>query len=334
MENYSYVVGIDLGTTNTLVCYYKNGKREFLQFTGRGDATEILKKVKKNFVKNVGCSADEKIGAVITVPAYFNNNNRNKTRKAGESAGFDVVQIIEKPVAAAIASIREEQVNKKVLVINVASDEVDLTILKADEKNHIYKSIAFDGAVLPSGGVRPSSNVDFDMIRKCIENFLKGDKNFSMSDIGHVVLSGDSKFIPGINNHITKIFGFAPVNAKDLDNSDKIVAYGAALVGQSRNSVESKNYDGLVGEVQKVQQMISQLRSEIKDVPESLAALTKFLNLKSGIGVLESQREKLADELAQMNEQRDNLNAEIEKSKAELNNLQEKISAVKNILKF
>ena len=106
------------------------------------------------------------------------------------------------------------------------------------------------------------------------------------------------------------------------------------MVGQSRNAVESKNYDGLVGEVQKVQQMISQLRSEIKDVPESLAALTKFLNLKSGIGVLESQREKLADELAQMNEQRDNLNAEIEKSKAELNNLQEKISAVKNILKF
>ena len=373
MENYSYVVGIDLGTTNTLACYYRNGKRELVKFPSRellpsviyvgadgkisvgqkainkgvidarnmvrsskkyiGDyetnmvwnlngqkftptdvATEILKEVKKNFVKAVGCPADEKIGAVITVPAYFNNNQRNETRKAGEAAGFDVMWILEEPMAAAIAAVHEEQISKKVFVVDIGGGTFDLSVLQADEKNHIYKAIALDGDPQLGGDDFDAAMVDkftkiiedesgreidnndkrklnlilkaaqeaklelstseetsisvndifddydfnldltrddfndicqdtFDKIFNRTKKFLNDNNKFKITDIGYVILAGGSCFIPYIESEVEKIFGFAPVAGLD---KEKLVAYGAALVAQSRNNVES----GAVQEMQ------------------------------------------------------------------------------------
>ncbi len=220
MENYSYVVGIDLGTTNTLACYYVGGKRELVTFSAGkellpsviyvgkdgkvlvgqralsrgatdtrnmirsskkfiGDyeadmtwnlngkkftptdvATEILKEVKKHFVKTVGCDADEKIGAVITVPAYFNNNQRNETKKAGEAAGFNVMWILEEPMAAAIAAVHEEKMDKKVFVVDIGGGTFDLSVLEADEENHVYNAIALDGDPQLGGDDFDSALVD------------------------------------------------------------------------------------------------------------------------------------------------------------------------------
>lgn len=54
-------------------------------------ATEVLKEVRLRLVKNMHLDETEEIGAVITVPAYFNDNQRDETRKAGIAAGFKVM---------------------------------------------------------------------------------------------------------------------------------------------------------------------------------------------------------------------------------------------------
>ena len=203
--NDEYVIGIDLGTRNTLACYFLKGRKRILKFEGgatmlpsviytdeKGDvkvgqyaenlgvtdpenmissaktyignfelnktwtcngrtytptdvAIEVLKEVKREFVKRMRLQGDEKIGAVITVPAYFNNNQRDETRKAGTAAGFDVMWILEEPTAAAIEAAQEKQLNKKVMVVDIGGGTFDLSVLDADPARHTYRAIAIDG---------------------------------------------------------------------------------------------------------------------------------------------------------------------------------------------
>ncbi|MBR4904372.1 MAG: Hsp70 family protein [Selenomonadaceae bacterium] len=199
------VVGIDLGTTNTLACYFVNGRKKLLKFTGgatmlpsviytdddgkvivgqaaqaRGAvnpsrmirsaktyignfelnkkwkcgnriytptdvATEVLKKVRQQLVKSMRLNENEEIGAVITVPAYFNDNQRDETRKAGIAAGFKVMWILEEPTAAAIEAVHEMRLDKKVFVVDIGGGTFDLSVLEADHENHTYTAIAIDG---------------------------------------------------------------------------------------------------------------------------------------------------------------------------------------------
>lgn len=235
-ESYKYVVGIDLGTTNTLACFFRNGRKELVKFAGEpllpsvlyvdkngksyignkalhrgatdprnmvrsskkyiGDyeknqvwnlngkkftptdvATEILKEVRANFVRTVDCDPSEKIGAVITVPAYFNNNQRTETRKAGKAAGFEVMWILEEPVAAAIEVIHEEHFDKKVFVVDIGGGTFDLSVLEADEQQHIYKEIDKDGDPQLGGD-------DFDeaLVKRLIE-IIKDDSGKDLSSL-------------------------------------------------------------------------------------------------------------------------------------------------------
>ena len=199
------VVGIDLGTTNTLACYFVNGRKKLLKFAGgatmlpsviftdednnvivgqaaqsRGIvkpermirsaktyignfelnktwtcgnrkytptdvATEVLKEVRKRLVRNMHLDDSEEIGAVITVPAYFNDNQRDETRKAGIAAGFKVLWILEEPMAAAVEAVHERQLDKKVFVVDIGGGTFDLSVLEADHDKHLYTAIAIDG---------------------------------------------------------------------------------------------------------------------------------------------------------------------------------------------
>ena len=96
-------------------------------------------------MKRVKLDEDAEIGAVITVPAYFNDNQRDETRKAGEAAGFNVMWILEEPTAAAIEAVHEKQLDKKVFVIDIGGGTFDLSVLEADHENHTYRAIAIDG---------------------------------------------------------------------------------------------------------------------------------------------------------------------------------------------
>jgi L1 cell adhesion molecule like protein len=69
-------------------------------FFPEGISAKILKKLKQTAEKHLGC---EVTNAVITVPAYFNDSQKEATKDAGAIAGLNVLKIINEPTAAAIA---------------------------------------------------------------------------------------------------------------------------------------------------------------------------------------------------------------------------------------
>jgi len=101
----------------------------------------ILKKIKRDAEAYLGEKIDK---AVISAPAYFNNNQRNATKEAGEIAGFEVLRIISEPTAASLAygldRIRE---NLKIAVLDLGAGTFDVTILQMN--NGIFKVISTSG---------------------------------------------------------------------------------------------------------------------------------------------------------------------------------------------
>ena len=125
--------------------FEKKWKCNGITFTPTQAATEILKEVKENIIKKMKCDPETVINAVITVPAYFNSNQTDETRKAGINAGFNVQQIITEPMAAAIAAVRDLKFDQKIMVIDLGGGTFDLSVLEADQSNNTYKALCIDG---------------------------------------------------------------------------------------------------------------------------------------------------------------------------------------------
>lgn len=91
----------------------------------------ILKKLKSDAEEELGQSIKN---AVITVPAYFNNSQREATIKAGELAGFHVLRIINEPTAAAIAyGLNEVKDTRNIMVYDLGGGTFDVTIANINE---------------------------------------------------------------------------------------------------------------------------------------------------------------------------------------------------------
>ena len=89
-------------------------------------SAKILAYMKKYAEDNLGTKIEK---AVITVPAYFNDAQRQATKDAGIIAGLDVVRIISEPTAAALAYGMENKANEKVLVYDLGGGTFDVSIL-------------------------------------------------------------------------------------------------------------------------------------------------------------------------------------------------------------
>ena len=72
-------------------------------------------------------------GAVITVPAYFNDSQRQATKDAGRIAGLEVMRIFNEPTAAALAYGLEQQANQKILVFDLGGGTFDVSILEVGD---------------------------------------------------------------------------------------------------------------------------------------------------------------------------------------------------------
>jgi molecular chaperone DnaK len=94
----------------------------------------ILQKLKKSAEDHIG----EKItDAVITVPAYFNANQREATKNAGKIAGLNVLRIINEPTASALAYELDKKKDEKIAVFDLGGGTFDISILDIDEKGVI-----------------------------------------------------------------------------------------------------------------------------------------------------------------------------------------------------
>src|SRR5436190_10303384 len=91
-------------------------------------SAEILKKLKRDAESYFGEAVTR---AVITVPAYFNDAQRNATKKAGELAGFTVERIVNEPTAAALAyGLDKLKEKSKIAVYDLGGGTFDLSILE------------------------------------------------------------------------------------------------------------------------------------------------------------------------------------------------------------
>ena len=112
--------------------------------------------------------------AVITVPAYFNDSQRQATKDAGAIAGLNVLRIINEPTAAAVAYgfDRQNGVNKNILIIDLGGGTFDVSILNIEDAIFEVKATAGDTHL---GGE------DFDT--KLVEYFIEEFKRKSKKDI-------------------------------------------------------------------------------------------------------------------------------------------------------
>jgi len=187
------IIGIDLGTTNSVVCEYKKGLTHIIKIDGKdtipsvvffdnnnveiGDKAKrrvlihpdltlcsmkrhigtkhsqkiqgkkytpfdsafyILKYIKDNVEKNIGESITD---AVITVPAYFNDQQRKDTREAAEKAGYKVLRLVPEPTAAAIAYGLDKEKDQMILVFDLGGGTFDVSILEVHSNNFTVKAV-------------------------------------------------------------------------------------------------------------------------------------------------------------------------------------------------
>ena len=93
-------------------------------------------------------TADAYIGkptkkAVITVPAYFNDSQRQATKDAGRIAGLNVLRIINEPTAAALAFGMDKKKNQKIAVYDLGGGTFDISILEIN--NGVFEVKATNG---------------------------------------------------------------------------------------------------------------------------------------------------------------------------------------------
>ena len=93
-------------------------------------SAQILRKIKTDAETYLADTVDK---AVITVPAYFNDNQRQATKDAGTIAGLEVVRIINEPTAAALAFGLDKVGEHKIMVFDLGGGTLDVTIMEIGE---------------------------------------------------------------------------------------------------------------------------------------------------------------------------------------------------------
>lgn len=93
-------------------------------------SSKILQKIKRDVEAYLGETVDK---AVITVPAYFNDAQRQATKDAGKIAGLEVLRIINEPTAAALAYGLDKQENSTIVVYDLGGGTFDVSILEVGD---------------------------------------------------------------------------------------------------------------------------------------------------------------------------------------------------------
>ncbi|WP_176451279.1 molecular chaperone DnaK [Halorubrum sp. Ea8] len=110
------------------------------EYTPEQVSAMILQKIKRDAEEYLGDDVEK---AVITVPAYFNDKQRQATKDAGEIAGFDVERIVNEPTAASMAYGLDDESDQTVLVYDLGGGTFDVSVL--DLGGGVYEVVATNG---------------------------------------------------------------------------------------------------------------------------------------------------------------------------------------------
>merc|ERR1712232_651328 len=229
------------------------------KFAAEEISSQVLRKLVADANKYLGETVTQ---AVITVPAYFNDSQRQATKDAGKIAGLEVLRIINEPTAASLAYGLDKKDNEVILVFDLGGGTFDVSILEVGDG--VFEVLATSGdtrlteaaekaKVELSTLTQTSINLPFitltsdgpkhiekdltrakfedlcsDLIDRCripIQNALK-DAGLTADAIDQNALVGGSTRIPAVQGLVEQLLGKKP---NQTVNPDEVVAIGAAV---------------------------------------------------------------------------------------------------------
>ncbi len=135
-------------------------------YTPQEISAMILRKIKEDATAYLG---EEVTDAIITVPAYFNDNQRQATKDAGRIAGLNVKRLINEPTAAAVAyGLDKKGVSLRIAVLDLGGGTFDVTIMEMD--NQVFEVISTAGDTALGG-----TDMDRLILEHIVEEFKKDE---------------------------------------------------------------------------------------------------------------------------------------------------------------
>ncbi len=141
------------------------------EYTPQEISAKVLRKLKESAESYLGHKVNK---AVITVPAYFNDSQRQATKDAGQIAGLEVMRIINEPTAAALAYGLDKKKDEKIVVFDLGGGTFDVSVLEvADSGDDESSSRVFQ--VISTSGDTHLGGDDFDeaLINYVADQFKK-----------------------------------------------------------------------------------------------------------------------------------------------------------------
>ncbi|XP_072494306.1 heat shock cognate 71 kDa protein-like [Notamacropus eugenii] len=250
MKHWPFTVVNDAGRPKVQVEY----KGETKSFYPEEVSSMVLTKMKEIAEAYLGKTVTN---AVVTVPAYFNDSQRQATKDAGTIAGLNVLRIINEPTAAAIAYGLDKKFKRKhkkdisenkraVRRLRTACERAKRTLSSSTqasiEIDSLYEGIDFYTSITRAR----FEELNADLFRGTLDPVEKAlrDAKLDKSQIHDIVLVGGSTRIPKIQKLLQDFF-----NGKELNksiNPDEAVAYGAAVQAAILSGDKSENVQDLL----------------------------------------------------------------------------------------
>ncbi len=232
----------------------------------------ILQKIKADAEAKLGESVDS---AVITVPAYFNDDQRQATKDAGKIAGLEVKRIINEPTAASLAYglDKEGTTDETILVFDLGGGTFDVSVLEIGDGVFEVKSTAGDNHL---GG----DNWDKAIVNWLVTEFkrdqgidLAADKNslqrlYEAAEKAKIELSTTQEtqinlpFITAVEGqpkHLEMKLGRAKLNELTSDLLDRVVAPVKQALGDAGSSIDHVVMVGGMTRMPAVQEKVKEL---------------------------------------------------------------------------
>ena len=180
------------------------GSNHTVDINGRGYTPQeisalIIRKIKKDAETFLGKKITK---AVISAPAYFNNNQRNATKEAGESAGLEILRIVSEPTAAALAyGLGNLKKNLKIAVLDLGAGTFDITILHVN--NRVFKVMSTSGDTQVGG--KDMDDLILEHLADRIKEKYRVDLKNDAKNLNRLRDAGEAAKIRLSSRHLTTI---------------------------------------------------------------------------------------------------------------------------------